>query len=127
MLRVFGADYPTSDGTGVRDYIHVMDLAEGHIAALDALDRASPGTVVTANLGTGTGYSVLELIDRFERVNGVRVAHEIAPRRAGDVATCYADPTFAERAFGWKAKRGLETMCLDAWRWQSNNPDGYRT
>jgi UDP-glucose 4-epimerase len=127
MLRVFGADYPTSDGTGVRDYIHVMDLAEGHIAALDALERASPGSVVTANLGTGTGYSVLELIDRFERVNGVRVAREIAPRRAGDVATCYADPAFAERAFGWKAQRGLETMCRDAWRWQSTNPDGYRT
>jgi UDP-glucose 4-epimerase len=127
MLHVFGGDYPTRDGTGVRDYIHVMDLAEGHIAALDALDRASPGTVVTANLGTGTGYSVLELIDRFERVNGVSVAREIAPRRAGDVATCYADPAFAERAFGWKAQRGLETMCRDAWRWQSTNPDGYRT
>jgi UDP-glucose 4-epimerase len=126
-LRVFGSDYPTNDGTGVRDYIHVMDLADGHVAALDALGRSPAGTVFTANLGTGTGHSVLELVERFERVNGVRVARELAARRPGDVAVCYADPSFARRELGWEARRGLDEMCRDAWRWQRMNPQGYGT
>jgi UDP-glucose 4-epimerase len=124
-LRVFGSDYPTKDGSGVRDYIHVMDLAEGHVAALDALDRAKAGSVITANLGTGRGRSVLELVGTFERVNGVRVAREFVDRRPGDVATCYADPSLAKRLLGWEARRGLEEMCRDAWNWQRNNPNGY--
>jgi UDP-glucose 4-epimerase len=123
-LRIFGGDYPTSDGTGVRDYIHVMDVAESHVAALEALDRLPPGTV-TANVGTGHGNSVLELIERFEQVNGVRVPREMAARRPGDVAECYADPSFALQAFGWEARRDLDTMCRDAWRWQQANPRGY--
>jgi UDP-glucose 4-epimerase len=125
-LAIFGNDYPTRDGTGVRDYIHVMDLAEGHVAALDALDRSAPGTVLTVNLGTGVGYSVLEMVAAFERVNAVRIPREFAPRRPGDIATCYADPAYAERVLGWRARRGIEAMCLDAWRWQSRNPAGYR-
>ena len=126
-LRVFGNDYATNDGTGVRDYIHVMDLAEGHVAALEYLQRAGMENLVTANLGTGRGYSVLELVDTFERVNGLRVAREMTSRRPGDAAVCYANPARAERLLGWKAKRGLEEMCRDAWRWQSTNPNGYRT
>src|SRR5262249_13026374 len=125
-LSVFGDDYPTKDGTGVRDYIHVMDLAEGHVAALEALDSANRGTVITANLGTGRGHSVLELVDTFERVNGVRIPREIVARRPGDVATCYADASLAKRQLRWEAKRGLEEMCRDAWNWQRNNPNGYR-
>ena len=125
-LGIFGNDYPTRDGTGVRDYIHVMDLAEGHVAALSALHRAAPGTVMTVNLGTGSGVSVLELVGAFERVNGVRIPFAFLPRRPGDIATCYADPSRAERLFGWRARRGIEAMCLDAWRWQTGNPDGYR-
>jgi UDP-glucose 4-epimerase len=127
QLNVFGDDYPTPDGTGVRDYIHVLDLAEGHVAALIALRGATTGTVMTVNLGTGQGYSVLDLVRTFERVNGVRIPYRIAPRRPGDIATCYADPSLAQRALGWKARRGIEEMCRDAWRWQKNNPDGYRT
>jgi UDP-glucose 4-epimerase len=124
-LRIFGNDYPTKDGTGVRDYIHVMDLAEGHVAALDALDRAPPGAVLTVNLGTGRGYSVLELIETFERVNGVPVPRRFVERRPGDVAVCYADATLAKEILGWQARRGIESMCRDAWRWQSMNPDGF--
>lgn len=124
-LRIFGSDYPTKDGTGVRDYIHVMDLAEGHVAALDALDRAPAGSVLTVNLGTGRGYSVLELVETFERVNGVRVPRRIIERRPGDVGVCYADATLARKVLGWQAKRGIEEMCRDAWRWQSLNPDGF--
>jgi UDP-glucose 4-epimerase len=125
-LRIFGRDYPTADGTGVRDYIHVLDLAEGHVAALAALERAAPGDVLTVNLGTGRGYSVLELVEAFERVNAVRIPRAFTGRRAGDIAVCYADPSLARRALGWQARRGIEPMCRDAWRWQSMNPDGYR-
>jgi UDP-glucose 4-epimerase len=125
-LNVYGDDYPTPDGTGVRDYIHVLDLAEGHVAALDALKKAAPGTVMTVNLGTGRGYSVLDLVQAFERVNGVRIPRRIVARRPGDIATCYADPSLAERLLGWKARRGIEEMCRDAWRWQSRNPHGFQ-
>jgi UDP-glucose 4-epimerase len=124
-LRIFGDDYPTKDGTGVRDYIHVMDLAEGHVAALDALEKASHGTVLTVNLGTGRGYSVLELVEAFERVNGVKVPRRVVGKRPGDIAVCYADASLAKKLLRWQAKRGLDEMCRDAWRWQSNNPDGF--
>ena len=122
-LNVFGDDYPTPDGTGVRDYIHVVDLAQGHLAAWRALaDRAG---VLTVNLGTGRGYSVLEVIRAFETASGRTVPFRIAPRRAGDVAACYADPTLANALLRWQAVRDLDTMCQDAWRWQQGNPDGY--
>lgn len=123
-LRVFGDDYPTPDGTGVRDYIHVVDLAHGHLKALDALASA-PGLLV-CNLGTGQGYSVLDVIKAFEAASGRPVPYEVVSRRPGDVAECYANPAHAERVLGWKATRGLEVMCRDAWRWQSRNPNGYR-
>ena len=123
-LAVFGNDYPTPDGTGVRDYIHVVDLAEGHLCALEALQTRT-GTHVW-NLGTGRGYSVLEMVRAFEVVSGKPVPYRIAPRRSGDIATCYADPVKAERELGWKAQRGLDEMMRDAWRWQSLNPEGYR-
>jgi UDP-glucose 4-epimerase len=125
QLRIFGNDYPTPDGTGVRDYIHVIDLAEGHVAALHALDRALQGTVLTVNLGTGRGYSVLELVEAFERVNGVKVPRVVVGRRAGDTAICYADASLAKKVLGWEAKRGIEDMCRDAWKWQQMNPQGY--
>lgn len=115
-LRVWGDDYPTPDGTGVRDYIHVADLAEGHVAALDFLDRQ--GGLLTVNLGTGSGYSVLEMVKAFEKASGCAIPCEIAPRRAGDIAQCWADPRLAHQLLGWKAGRGLEQMCTDAWRWQ---------
>ena len=124
-LGVFGADYATPDGTGVRDYLHVEDLAEGHVAALRHLQSGAPS--LTVNLGTGRGVSVLELVRAFERASGRAVPCEIAPRRAGDVAACYADPSLAERLLGWKASRDLEAMCVDSWRWQLANPDGYAT
>ena len=117
-LSVYGDDYPTPDGTGVRDYIHVMDLAEGHLAALDYLSRTSG--LLTVNLGTGRGYSVLEMIRAFEQASGRAVPFKIAPRRDGDVAACYADSTLAKTLFGWQAKRGIDEMCRDAWRWQQN-------
>ena len=123
QLQVFGNDYPTSDGTGVRDYIHVVDLARGHIKALEKL-ALSPG-LVTYNLGTGKGYSVLEMVKAFERAAGTAVPYKIVDRRAGDIAVCYADPSLAEKELGWQAKFGLEAMCEDTWRWQSANPDGY--
>ncbi len=122
-LSVYGNDYPTHDGTGVRDYIHVVDLAVGHLRALEKLTQ-NPG-VVTYNLGTGHGYSVLDMVKAFEQASGKKVAYKIAPRRAGDIAQCFADPTLAGKELGWKAQHGLEEMCKDSWRWQSTNPDGY--
>ncbi|MBS3759286.1 MAG: UDP-glucose 4-epimerase GalE [Desulfobacterales bacterium] len=122
-LFVYGNDYPTHDGTGVRDYIHVMDLAEGHVHALNRL-RADPG-LATYNLGTGRGASVLEMIAAFEKASGKPIPYKIASRREGDIAVCYADPALAEKELGWTAKRGINEMCEDAWRWQSKNPDGY--
>lgn len=122
-LNVFGNDYPTPDGTGVRDYIHVVDLARGHVAALRYLD-AHDG-VVTVNLGTGRGYSVLDMVKAFSAASGREVPYRIAARRPGDVACCYADPTLAEQLFGWRAELGVEAMCADTWRWQSMNPQGY--
>lgn len=122
-LKVFGNDYPTNDGTGVRDYIHVVDLAIGHLKALEKL-AASPG-VETYNLGTGKGSSVLDVVHAFEKANDIAIPYEFAPKRAGDAAICYADPSKAERELNWKAERNLEDMCRDAWRWQSKNPDGY--
>ena len=118
VLKIFGNDYPTPDGTGVRDYIHVMDLAEGHLAALDYL-RHNAG-LLTVNLGTGRGYSVLEMVAAFARACGRPIAYEMTHRRAGDVASCYADPTLALELLGWKARRGLDEMCRDAWRWQQH-------
>lgn len=123
-LAVFGNDYPTADGTGVRDYIHVVDLAEGHLRALVALQTRTGAHVW--NLGTGRGYSVLEMVRAFEEASGKPVPYRVAPRRPGDIATCYADPAKAERELGWKARRSLDEMMRDAWRWQSTNPDGYR-
>lgn len=123
-LSVFGNDYPTHDGTGVRDYIHVVDLAEGHLRALEAL-TTRPGAHVW-NLGTGLGYSVLDMVSAFEAASGKVVPYRISPRRPGDIATCYADPSKAESELGWKAKRGLPEMMRDAWRWQQMNPNGYR-
>ena len=122
-LAVYGNDYPTQDGTGVRDYIHVVDLAIGHVKALDALQRR--GGLITVNLGTGKGYSVLDVVRAFESASGRSVAFQFAPRRAGDIAACYADPTQALELFGWRAERGLDDMCIDAWRWQSENPKGF--
>jgi len=122
-LRVFGADYETPDGTGVRDYIHVVDLAQGHVAALRYL--ADHEGVTTVNLGTGQGYSVLDVVRAFEQASGRKVAYEVAARRPGDIAACYADPALAQSLLGWRASYGIERMCVDAWRWQSGNPDGY--
>lgn len=127
-LNVFGNDYPTPDGTGIRDYIHVVDLADGHVAGLQQLEaRASRGDnrVNVWNLGTGRGYSVLEVVSAFEKASKRPVPYKITPRRAGDIPRIYADPARAERELGWKARRSLEEMCADAWRWQNNNPDGY--
>lgn len=124
-LSVFGDDYPTPDGTGVRDYIHVVDLALGHLKALEKLE-SSPGLMVY-NLGTGNGSSVLDMIKAFENASGKKVPYKIASRRPGDIASCYADPTKAEKELGWTAKFGIKRMCEDAWRWQSNNPDGYQS
>ncbi len=123
-LSVFGADYPTVDGTGVRDYIHVVDLALGHLAALRALEHQTG--LMTVNLGTGKGCSVLELIQAFELASGKNVKYRIVGRRQGDVATCYADPGLAKAILGWQAKRDINVMCRDAWRWQSQNPEGYQ-
>jgi UDP-glucose 4-epimerase len=123
-LNVFGSDYPTSDGTGVRDYIHVMDLAEGHVKALEWLDRDLG--IKAFNLGTGKGYSVLDMLHAFEKACGHKLPYVLTDRRPGDVACCYADPTLAAEELGWRAELSLEAMCADAWRWQSNNPKGYR-
>ena len=122
-LNVWGGDYPTPDGTGLRDYLHVCDLAEGHVAALDALLREAPS--FTVNLGTGRGHSVLEVVAAFAAASGRPVPYQIGPRRPGDIAQCYADPSLAGELLGWRASRTLADMCADSWRWQSANPDGY--
>ena len=123
MLSVFGNDYDTHDGTGVRDYIHVVDLAKGHVAAIQYVD-SHPGCEVF-NLGTGSGYSVLDMVNTFQSVNGVPVPYQIVGRRPGDLATCYADPTKSAEVLGWKAEKTLSDMCQDSWRWQSQNPTGF--
>lgn len=122
-VNVFGDDYDTPDGTGVRDYIHVVDLAKGHVCAVKKL-LEHPGLVIY-NLGTGVGYSVLDIIHNFEKACGKKIPYVIAPRRPGDIATCYSDPSKAERELGWKAQYGIDRMCEDAWRWQTMNPNGY--
>lgn len=122
-LGVFGNDYDTPDGTGVRDYLHVVDLAKAHVKAIDKL-RTNPGCFI-CNLGTGHGYSVLDMVKAFEKVNNVKVPYSIKPRRAGDIAQCYCSPKKAEIELGWKAELGLEDMCRDSWNWQKNNPNGY--
>ena len=124
-LNVFGNDYDTPDGTGVRDYIHVVDLAKGHVKAIEKMKET--GGVQIYNLGTGRGYSVLEVLHAYEKACGKELPYVIRPRRAGDIATCYADPAKAEKELGWKAERGIEEMCADSWRWQKNNPDGYNS
>jgi UDP-glucose 4-epimerase len=123
FLSVFGNDYNTHDGTGVRDYIHVEDLAAGHLKALEKLSQ-NVG-IVTYNLGTGQGYSVLDMVKEFEKQSGKAIPYKIVPRRGGDVAACYADPQTAYEALNWKAERGLAEMCKDSWKWQSSNPNGY--
>ncbi|MDR2852452.1 MAG: UDP-glucose 4-epimerase GalE [Burkholderiaceae bacterium] len=122
-LQVFGGDYPTPDGTGVRDYIHVVDLAQGHLKALDAL--AAHGKGFTVNLGTGRGYTVLEIVQAFQQASGRPIPYEIVARRPGDIAQCYANPAFAQQVIEWKARFGIERMCQDHWRWQERNPQGY--
>lgn len=123
QLSVFGNDYATHDGTGVRDYIHVVDLARGHLCALDKLQQQAG--LLTVNLGTGQGYSVLDMVKAFEQASGRTIAYTITPRRPGDVAACYADPAQAEQLLGWRAEKTLADMCADSWRWQNQNPDGY--
>jgi UDP-glucose 4-epimerase len=123
QLSIYGNDYDTPDGTGVRDYIHVEDLAAGHLKALDKL-YTGPG-IVTYNLGTGQGYSVLDMVKEFEKQSGKAIPYQFVPRREGDVASCYADPKTATDALGWQATRGLAEMCSDSWNWQASNPDGY--
>ncbi len=121
QLRVFGNDYPTPDGTGVRDYIHVVDLAKGHVAACKHLHSG----VEIFNLGTGVGYSVLDIVKAFEKANDIKIPYEITPRRPGDIATCYSDASKALNVLGWKAEKNLVDMCHDSWNWQKNNPNGY--
>ena len=123
-LRVFGSDYPTPDGTAVRDYLHVVDLADAHLKALEALDRRDSGFI--CNLGTGKGSSVMEVIAAFEQVTGKQIPYELVGRRAGDVTEAWANPSYAEKILGWKTVRGLEEMLADAWHWQSKNPNGFR-
>lgn len=123
-LQVFGNDYLTKDGTGVRDYIHVVDLAEGHVKALEKLAKGSG--IFTYNLGTGKGYSVLDMVAAFEKASGKKIPYRIAPRRPGDIAECYADPTLADEELGWKTRFSLDEMARDSWKWQSMNPDGYK-
>ncbi len=124
FLSIFGNDYDTRDGTGVRDYIHVMDLAHGHLKALEKLSEIEEVTAV--NLGTGKGYSVLEVVAAFEKASGRRIPYKFAPRRQGDIAACYADVSFAKRFLEWEAERDIDAMCTDMWRWQSKHPDGYQ-
>lgn len=123
-LSVFGDDYDSHDGTGVRDYIHVVDLAAGHVNAIEKLDSFSD--LIIVNLGTGKGYSVLDVVKSFEKASGKKVPYVIAPRRAGDIAKCFADPSYAKEVLGWEAEKDLLQMCEDSWRWQSQNPEGYR-
>ena len=127
-LNVWGNDYPTPDGTGVRDYIHVVDLALGHLKALEALERlrGKQSDCLTVNLGTGQGYSVLDVVRAYEQASGRAISYKMAPRRPGDVAACYADPKRAQELLDWKAKLGLKEMCVDSWRWQNTNPTGYQ-
>lgn len=122
-LSVFGGDYDTHDGTGVRDYIHVVDLAIGHVKAIKAVDTLE--SVLSVNLGTGVGYSVLDMVKAFEKASQKQVPYKIVARREGDVAECYADPSYAKEVLGWEAKKGIDAMCLDTWHWQKNNPDGF--
>ena len=124
-LNVFGDDYNTPDGTGVRDYIHVVDLARGHLNALKKINRFDG--VTTVNLGTGKGYSVLEVVKAFEKASGRKVPYVIAPRRSGDIATCFADPAYARKVLDWEAEKDIQAMCEDHWRWQSKNPNGYQS
>jgi len=123
-LGVFGDDYDTHDGTGVRDYIHVMDLADGHVKAIEKINTFSE--VMTINLGTGKGYSVLDMVKAFEKTSGKKVPYKIMPRRAGDIAKCYANPTYAKQILGWESTKSIEEMCKDTWRWQQQNPNGYK-
>lgn len=125
-LQVFGSDYPTKDGTGVRDYIHVVDLVKGHLAALDCLKALTAGEVLTINLGTGCGYSVLDMVKAFEAASGREVPFVQVGRRPGDIAECWADPSYAESRLGWRAEFDVNRMCQDTWRWQSQNPQGYK-
>lgn len=122
-VHVFGDDYDTPDGTGVRDYIHVVDLAKGHVKAIEGMEKMDGVNVF--NLGTGVGYSVLDIIHALEKACGKRLPYVIDPRRPGDIATCYSDPSKAEKILGWKAEKNIEDMCRDAWNWQTKNPDGY--
>ena len=124
-VHVFGNDYPTPDGTGVRDYIHVVDLARGHVCAIRKLETKCG--LFICNLGTGHGYSVLDVIHAFEKACGKKIPYVIDPRRPGDIAECYADPSKAKRELGWEAEYGIEEMCADSWNWQQKNPDGYHT
>jgi UDP-glucose 4-epimerase len=127
-LNVWGNDYPTPDGTGVRDYIHVVDLALGHLKALNVLEQLKKNDeCLIVNLGTGTGYSVLDIVMAFEQASGRSIPYKVAPRRPGDIASCYADPQRAFELLGWRAERGLNTMCADTWRWQSDNPAGFKS
>jgi len=128
-LSVFGSDYDTHDGTGVRDYIHVVDLANAHVKAIDYLNNSQLSTLnspLIVNLGTGTGYSVIDVVKAFEKASGKEVPYKLCERRAGDIAKCYADPSYAKEVLGWEAKRTIEQMCEDSWRWQSKNPNGYK-
>ena len=125
-LNVFGGDYDTKDGTGVRDYIHVMDLSDAHLKALEYLNKHKEHKPLVVNVGAGQGYSVLDMVKAFEKASGKKVPYKIVERRPGDIATCYAEPSYAKEVLGWEAKRGIKEMCEDAWRWQSQNPDGYK-
>ena len=123
FLTVFGSDYPTPDGTGVRDYLHVMDLAEGHLSAIQYMEKKSG--LFTFNLGTGNGYSVLDMVKAMEKACGHELKYKLGDRRPGDIATCYADASLAEKEMGWKATRNLDEMCSDLWSWQQQNPNGF--
>lgn len=125
FLSIFGGDYDTHDGTGVRDYIHVVDLAVGHVKALEKINNIDE--VLTVNLGTGNGYSVLDMVKAFEKASSKKIAYKIVDRRAGDIAKCFADPSYAKEALDWEATKGIEEMCSDTWNWQSNNPNGYNS
>lgn len=125
VLKIYGSDFPTKDGTGVRDYIHIVDLAEGHLKALEKLRNVAETGFFAYNLGTGVGYSVLEMVHAFEKASNRNINYDITDRRSGDVATCFANARLAEVSLGWKAKRGIIEMCEDTWRWQSSNPNGY--
>ena len=125
FLSIFGSDYYTQDGTGVRDYIHVVDLAFGHVKAIEYLNNSKETKPLKVNLGTGKGYSVLEIVKSFEKVSGKNIPYKLVDRRAGDIAECYANPVFAKEVLNWEAKKNIDDMCLDSWKWQSNNPNGY--